>query len=214
MFIAHLPAGYLLAKFFISKAEVKRRLDSTVCSNSGERADKLLSYSSWRRLFFAAALIGAIAPDLDLVWFYLVDNGSVHHHAYWTHYPLFWGAALCLCGLWCRYSSTPFARVLGIFALCGFMHLILDSVAGDIRWLAPMSDMGFSLVTIPANYRVWWFNFLFHWTFLLEVAITAIALGCFLLSRLSAFQAAAERHQQRAHRNALVPLPTEQGGDR
>ncbi|MCM0684581.1 hypothetical protein [Akkermansia massiliensis] len=51
MFIAHLPAGYLLAK------TIRLRTPG-------------------RKAVMTAALLGAIAPDLDLFYFYTLDGAS------------------------------------------------------------------------------------------------------------------------------------------
>lgn len=69
IFIAHLPAGYLLAKTIFSRT-------------LGARA------------VMAAALLGSITPDLDLLYFYTLDAQQRHHHSYWTHYPAVWLALM------------------------------------------------------------------------------------------------------------------------
>ena len=61
MFIAHLPAGYLLAKVGRTKG-----------------------------LLFIGILIGSWLPDLDMLWFYFVDERQNVHHHYITHRPLVW----------------------------------------------------------------------------------------------------------------------------
>lgn len=67
MLIAHLPAGYILGTF---------------------------ARNRWpgRSGIMAAALLGSVVPDLDMVYFHFVDGGRTHHHAYVTHWPLFWAA--------------------------------------------------------------------------------------------------------------------------
>ncbi|WP_295048142.1 hypothetical protein [uncultured Paracoccus sp.] len=51
------------------------------------------------------------------------------------------------------------------------LHVILDSIAAGIGWLQPFSDLQFNLVAVPAG-RSWWvWNFVLHWTFLLELAL-------------------------------------------
>ncbi|WP_390881416.1 hypothetical protein [Cardiobacterium hominis] len=37
-------------------------------------------------------MAGGLLPDIDMLWFYLVDH--VHHHRYPTHWPLLWLLAL------------------------------------------------------------------------------------------------------------------------
>ena len=51
------------------------------------------------------------------------------------------------------------------------VHLLLDSVAGDIKWLWPCSDRFFHLITIPASHSHWMLNFILHPVFLLEIMI-------------------------------------------
>ncbi|MGX9120904.1 metal-dependent hydrolase [Mesorhizobium sp. BHbsci] len=67
MLIAHLPSGYILGT---------------------------LARKRWRETpgVMAAAMIGAVIPDIDMLYFHFVDGGRVHHHAYITHWPLFWAA--------------------------------------------------------------------------------------------------------------------------
>ncbi|MBB3992622.1 hypothetical protein GGR95_000241 [Sulfitobacter undariae] len=58
MFIAHVPAAYLLSR---SLRDPQAQI---------------------------ALLIGSVAPDLDLTRFYFLDGQSIHHHEYLTHRPL------------------------------------------------------------------------------------------------------------------------------
>ncbi|EEV87630.1 Uncharacterised protein [Cardiobacterium hominis] len=37
-------------------------------------------------------IAGGLLPDIDMLWFYLVDH--VHHYRYPTHWPLLWLLAL------------------------------------------------------------------------------------------------------------------------
>jgi len=62
-----------------------------------------------------------------------------------------------------------------IFCLGGFGHLLLDSVVGDIYWLAPFSGKPYSMFTVPALYHPWWLNFILHWSFAFELALLAWA---------------------------------------
>lgn len=66
MFVAHLPAGYLIGKAAQARDE-----------------------NGHRRLLFAA-LLGSVLPDFDLLYFYLIDGQSTLHHNYFTHLPFFW----------------------------------------------------------------------------------------------------------------------------
>ena len=173
MIIGHIPAGYIFSRLAYGR-----------CSNpiGGYRA------------FLGWGIFGAIAPDLDLLYFYFVDHGSVPHHKYFTHYPVFWIALILL-------SATLFAwktkgRTFGcyalIFSISGFLHLILDTIGGSIWWLAPFVDHPFSLTTILPEFRVWLLNFLFHWSFMFELILVVWASWLWLRKRHSPNPAMAE----------------------
>ena len=129
-----------------------------------------------RFLLSAVGLFFSIAPDLDLFWFYLVSDKRIPHHQYITHQPLFWvalfGAGLLISlvlrkSYWRIYLGVGFAAVM--------LHLVLDSIAAEIYWLAPFSDFHLNAVRVPARYDWWVWNFLLHWTFIIELAICLIA---------------------------------------
>lgn len=82
MFIAHLPAGYLVARHL---------------ANGHER----------RKWLIIAGLCASILPDLDLLWFYLIDNRQTAHHAYVFHWPLFWIFLACLGLAVARLANWP-----------------------------------------------------------------------------------------------------------
>jgi hypothetical protein len=157
MFIAHLPAGYLLSKAL-----------ARVFDGPRQGAVK----------FMCAGMLGAVAPDIDMLYFYLVDHRRHHHHAYWTHFPSVWLTLLAASFVWYRIAgkTKPTAALAVIFSLNGIVHLLLDTVVGDIRWLAPFADKPFSLFTVPNLYKPWWLNFMLHWSFALELAVACTAL--------------------------------------
>lgn len=144
MFIAHLPAGWL--------------------------ATRALRDAGARR----ALMVGAVAPDLDLVWWWLVDHGAVHHHRYLTHLPAVWALAALVCIATLRHGPR---RVTLAFCLGVLLHIALDTVAGDVAWLWPASDRLFSLVTVPPTRGHWVWSFLTHWTFALELLVVVTAAG-------------------------------------
>ena len=150
MLTAHLPSGYVLARCL--PPGIPRRMP--------------------------AALIGAVFPDLDMIWFHLVDGGAVHHHRYWVHVPLFWAAVAAV--------ALPFAawlgwlRTAGVFFAAILLHLILDTISGGVMWGAPVSEHLFVLFTVPARYSHWILSFVLHWTFLAEVAVWGAALWLWL----------------------------------
>ena len=126
--------------------------------------------------FLWAGAIGAIAPDFDLAYFYLVDGRQHNHHSYVTHYPVIWIAAMLVCACWWRADrARPWAALAGVFALGGITHMVLDSIVGDIAWLAPFSHEYFSLSHVEAIFEPWWLNFILHWSFALELLLVALA---------------------------------------
>lgn len=155
MLIAHLPAGYIGAKLLASRLGVSGRAF---------------------RSFLVAALLGAVAPDFDILYFYLADQRQHHHHTLWPHFPIVWGSLLLAAMLW-YYARRAggFAPRAVIFSLSGLVHMALDTVAGNIWWLMPFVNKPFVLFTVPARYSPWWLNFIFHWTFMFELAIVAWA---------------------------------------
>jgi inner membrane protein len=127
-----------------------------------------------------ATLLGSVFPDFDMIWFLFVDNGAIHHHRYWVHAPGFWLAVAAvtlpfLHGLWRRAALFFLAAI--------FVHLILDTLAGGIMWLWPLSDHLYALVTVPASHGHWVLSFMAHWTFWLELAVIALAGGLALTRR-------------------------------
>lgn len=144
MLTAHLPSGYVLAR-----ALPRRR--------------------PWQ---MPAALLGAVLPDLDMLWFHFVDHGQWHHHRYWPHIPLVWlGIALASLAL-----PTAWRGAVLVFFAAIFLHLALDTISGGILWAWPFSDHLFALVTIPPHQAHWVLSFVLHWTFGLELALWAVAL--------------------------------------
>ncbi|MEL6887211.1 MAG: metal-dependent hydrolase [Pseudomonadota bacterium] len=125
---------------------------------------------------FGGVLIGSVLPDIDMLWFALVDQGRVHHHNYLTHRPVIWAGLLCV-GLLLRRTS-----VTGV-ALGALLHLALDSIAGKIAWAWPVSEVAAPLVVVPATQAHWVMSFIFHWTFAMELALCALALGVFVRTR-------------------------------
>jgi inner membrane protein len=152
MFIAHLPIGYLVSKVIYTR---------------------LMSQGIGARGIVISGMCGSIAPDLDLFYFYLIDNRQHNHHSYWTHYPSVW---ICLMLVPLAFihlkRARAFALLAIIFSLNGLIHMVLDSIAGVIHWFAPFVFNAYSLVTVPALYQPWWLNFILHWSFLLEIIIT------------------------------------------
>jgi len=150
MFIAHIPVSLALGRVL-----TKHRLTLPV---------------------IAAAMFGAVFPDLDLIRFYLFDNHQRHHHDYWTHIPAIWLVIILGWALLKKLFKRPFGVLPVVFFAAVLSHLILDTMAGAIEWLWPFSDQGFYLVIVPATHAKWYLSFLTHWTFGVEVFVSILSL--------------------------------------
>lgn len=165
MLIGHLPAGYISSKLLYP------RLNAPGVSI---------------KPFIGAAMLGAVAPDFDMFYFYLGDHRQHLHHSYWTHYPVLWVGLLLASATWYYASrSNGHSALAVIFSLNGLIHMLLDSIAGKIQWLAPYSDKPYVLFTVPARYHPWWMNFVLHWTFAFELALVAWAAYLWRRSRVA-----------------------------
>ena len=153
MFVAHLPAGYLVSRCLI---------------RSGQK-----THLKWT---LAAGMLGAIFPDIDLLYLYLLDATPQPHHTYWTHLPIACLGIGLLTWIAARHRSAAFRQTLAAFLLGWLSHLLLDSITGDIWWLYPLIDQPYSLAHVHALHQPWWMNFMLHWSMALEVAIIAFAI--------------------------------------
>lgn len=170
MFIAHLPAGYLLAKTF-KKNILKQGLDFPTA------------------MIFI--LIGAVFPDLDLFYFYFIDGRSVHHHQYFMHWPLFWIGWLLIIylSIWLNHHilkschAFKFLNYVKWFIYAVLLHISLDTFVGDIWLLAPFIFEPFVFFEVTPRFQPWWLNFILHWSFAVELIICLIALYLFKVQR-------------------------------
>lgn len=164
MFIAHPAAGYLLTSFLIAKRKS--------------------SFNYARNKVMIAGIIASVFPDIDLVYFYIVDHQKFLHHGYWTHIPLFWFTIFCLWFLIAiALRKNNFLEIELIVSSNVMLHLLLDTIVGKIRWLSPFSHRDIFFVEVPSRYDLWVLNFVVHWTFLLEIAIVLCGI-CLFLSNL------------------------------
>jgi inner membrane protein len=157
MFIGHLPAGYLATTLLLDRAGAP---------------------AASRRRLLIVGLIASVLPDLDLLWFFTVGQRRQVHHAYLPHLPLacaafFAAAALLLWTLRAR-RETWLGWMVAVVNV--MLHLVLDTTAGGIRWLWPLSDAELALGHVQARHDPWVLNFVLHWTFALEVLLVAAAL--------------------------------------
>lgn len=158
MFIAHLPAGYLATRFILRRHPAPGPL---------------------RRRLMALGMAASVLPDLDLLWFYFVDERRQVHHAYLPHLPLFCLAVFGVAALVLRLRGAGRTAWLAMMVLAVnvMLHQVLDTVAGGIRWLWPFSRAELVLAHVPARHDAWVLNFVLHWSFGLELVILAAALA-------------------------------------
>lgn len=182
MFIAHLPAGYLIGSSLARRYEVPR---------------------AW----IAVAMIGAVFPDFDLIYFYAFDGRQHLHHSYWIHKPLYWaGISAVMVGLSLLLRSKWLQRFCLFFLPNVFGHLVLDTWVGHIRWLSPLTERSFVVFDLPSTHGWWVWNFVLHPTFLLEVAILIAAVAVWISSR-SGPRRSRGRERCRAPSSVLAPPP-------
>ncbi len=142
MIIGHIPANYLAAVF--------------------------TSRFTPSKAVFTGILIAAVIPDLDILWFYLVDNRGHHHHSYLTHRPALWALTLGVGYL----AKRPFLIGLGIG---GLVHVALDTTLGEIAWAWPLSDHAAPFIVVQPTHSHFLLSFMAHWTFLIEIMLWVIA---------------------------------------
>jgi hypothetical protein len=162
MFIAHAPSGYIMSKLILNKAR-----GISVAS----------SYVFW------AGIVGAIFPDFDMAYFYLIDHLQTHHHKYVTHWPLLWASLVILFSLGlglCKQSKILFLAL--IFSLGGMLHIVLDGFVGDVWLFAPFIDKPYSMFTVTARFQPWWLNYFLHISFVMELTITVCAVVLYRIS--------------------------------
>lgn len=164
MFIAHLPSGYILAKLLEKKFR-----------------HNLLS----KKVFFIVMMIGAVFPDIDLFYFYLFDNRSVHHHKYFLHWFSFW-IPIFLISYFCFKRSvyaSQFALMTMLFSGAALLHICLDTFVGDVWLFAPFIDRAYVFFEVTSRYQPWWLNFILHWSFVVELLICFIAMWMYWKDR-------------------------------
>lgn len=157
MFIGHLPSAYLVYRL---------------------AAPRSLSKATFR-----AGMVGAVFPDIDMLWFYFVDDRGHHHHWYLTHRPAVWLGLLLLCGLLTYLSRTRHVAIGISFCIGALIHIVFDSIAGQVYWLWPLSDATVTLVVVPPTHSHYILSFLAHWIFKVEIAVTILAAIVFLHGR-------------------------------
>lgn len=152
MFIGHAPAGYLITTAIL------------------KYTDRLPE--SRRKILICWGILASILPDFDLFYFYLIDNRQHVHHSYWTHIPMVW---ITITMFTMIYAALIKKRVIFLFTVIAFInimgHLFLDTIVGGIRWLYPYTHKEYFMFHVPSQYNWWVWNFIFHWTFMLEMGV-------------------------------------------
>lgn len=193
VFIAHLPAGYLVTRVLWPRLRFERSLVATLGRSPARE---------WR-LALTVGLTASLAPDLDLLWFYGVDGGQTHHHHFFPHLPFVWivGGVVAL-GICAVLRKRRAAQLVILATCCGLMHLLLDTVVGHIKWGWPLSPHMFAAFDVPVRGGHWVLNFVLHWSFALEVLIVAVAVGVAFVER---------RNRGRRRRGETLPLESHDG---
>ncbi|MDO4643474.1 MAG: metal-dependent hydrolase [Cardiobacteriaceae bacterium] len=149
MITAHAAAGYIVARWLY----------------------RLKPPRVGARVWAWCGAVSGLLPDIDMLWFYVIDHKTVHHHRYLTHWPLLWLLCLLIAGVCWRRRHSTWTAIALLFAINGMVHMVLDTIVGDIWWLMPSVNQPFSFFTVTPRYQPWWLNFILHWTFLLELAL-------------------------------------------
>ncbi len=160
MFIGHLPAGYILTKKLQKKFKIQK--------------------------YLFLGLLASILPDIDLLYFYFIDKRKHLHHGYWIHVPFYWLiiSIITILIFWLfKKRNYIFASI--IFFANIFLHLFLDTIVGKIDWLYPFSEKPIYFFEVPNVYNFWIYNFVFHWTFLFEIAVIIWAIIIFVKTKKS-----------------------------
>jgi inner membrane protein len=167
MIIAHGPAGYLLTKLFTN----------TIFRNSISPQHNAKRYN----VLILTGIIGGIMPDFDFICYILSSSNRIPHHLYLTHMPFFWICMMSLLVVTGTLLRKPYFTAVSI-TLCSsaLLHLIFDTLTGDIYWLYPFSRHPFNVFSVHGTYIWWVHNYMHHWTFLFEIAIITYAMILFL----------------------------------
>ena len=164
MILAHPAAGYLITAFWES--------------NVG-KADRF-ALESWQ--LHCIGFVAASLPDVDMVYQLIFDPREVSHRLYWSHTPIYWLIiSLFMLSFLSFFGKKVYLYLAKLVSLQIFVHLLLDSVVGGLRWLYPWSLQRYGLVpSLPGPYAERHLRILFHWTFIFEVVIIFFALGLFM----------------------------------
>ncbi len=193
MLLAHAPAGYLLGRI-LSRTVFKDRIPP-------ERSD------SFYRNLILAGMIGGILPDIDFIYHIFIDSDKTPHHSYITHMPVFW-LALMSVFLFIYFFKKSSSKLPVLITLCSgaLLHLVCDTITGIVFWFYPLSKKGYNLFDVSDTHIWWVHNYMYHWTFLIEIAIIVTAMAIFLRVRETAVYIAGLFRNDRKLRLIAMPI--------
>lgn len=168
MFFSHIPAGFLCSHLLT------------------QRNKKTIKKPSLMNTYILLGLLGSVLPDFDIAYKLLLDPLEKNHHHYWTHIPIFWLSLWLGFALLSRImkNKSLFLGATILFANA-LLHLVLDTIVGNIMWLYPLSDKFFAFFTIAKTYEMPVLNYIIHWTFIFEIIIITWAFIVFIKSKFS-----------------------------
>lgn len=157
MFLAHLPAGYLLTQGLLALPGARALPDTS------------------RQQLLATGLIASILPDFDMFYFYLFSSQQINHRAFPSHWPLAWLTLSAIAALLaCKRVRS--GHWFNIFLLANVqLHFVLDTIVGSIRWLAPFDHTRFTWMHLPRTSGIWFWKSAGNTYALLELAIILAA---------------------------------------
>lgn len=102
-------------------------------------------------------MIGAVFPDIDLLYFYLFDNRSVHHHKYFLHWFSFWIPIFLISYFNSKFSKYTSGLALAVvsFSSAALLHVSLDTFVGDVWIFAPLIDKPYVFFEVTPRYEPW-----------------------------------------------------------
>ncbi|MFH2104880.1 MAG: metal-dependent hydrolase [Parcubacteria group bacterium] len=164
MIFAHAPAGFIAA--YITRKIWRRGLSRR--------------QTSW--LYFIGTL-GGILPDIDTLYYYLVDSHFSHRELI-THTPILYIVICAILYLLGYLLKKKFIRAFSLVIFFATLsHLMLDSFNSGIGWLYPGTDLIFGLLGISVLAEGWYGQYLLVITFSTELAIFLVAGNIILFTK-------------------------------
>lgn len=106
-------------------------------------------------ILYLFAVAGALAPDVDLIFYYFYAANFWHHEIF-THGIIIWlilGAAMYVIGKWKNHKILR--KGAGLFILGTLTHLLADSLGAGVAWFAPFSAQLYGLTDWPWFADLW-----------------------------------------------------------